>query len=190
MRLSGSVQSTSSVACRKTGGLTLADQRRDYFFGVLRDRFPDLLPFYERMYPHPTASYGGICEGDPRALGRRIRELWQRAQEVRRQRADLRTQLRAIQPPREPAIIQARAFLGTLGELWDRATLAQKHKLLQCTVRKVRADFGRHWSMPSFFPCSTPACNLSSTGSYAIGAIEQESGTEKPRFRSPACVLL
>jgi len=36
------------------GGLTLADQQRDYFFGVLRERFPDLVPLYERMYP-PTA---------------------------------------------------------------------------------------------------------------------------------------
>jgi hypothetical protein len=57
------------------GGLTLADQQRDYFFGVLRDRFPDLLPFYERMYPHPTASYGGIRSGDPHLMGRRIRNL-------------------------------------------------------------------------------------------------------------------
>ena len=57
------------------GGLTLADQQRDYFFGVLRVRFPDLVPLYERMYPHPTASYGGICSGDPHAMGRRIREL-------------------------------------------------------------------------------------------------------------------
>jgi DNA repair photolyase len=57
------------------GGLTLADQQRDFFFGVLRQRFPDLLPLYERMYPHPTASYGGIRSGDPHALGRRIREL-------------------------------------------------------------------------------------------------------------------
>jgi DNA repair photolyase len=59
------------------GGLTLADQQRDYFFRVLRDRFPDLLPLYERMYPHPTASYGGIRTGDPHAIGRRIRELCQ-----------------------------------------------------------------------------------------------------------------
>jgi len=57
------------------GGLTLADQQRDYFFGVLRDRFPDLLPLYERMYPHPTASYGGVRSGDPHAIGRRIRDL-------------------------------------------------------------------------------------------------------------------
>jgi len=53
----------------------LADQQRDYFFGILGDRFPDLLPLYERMYPHPTASYGGIRSGDPHAMGRRIRDL-------------------------------------------------------------------------------------------------------------------
>jgi hypothetical protein len=57
------------------GGLTLADQQCDYFFRVLRERFPDLLPLYERMYPHPTTSYGGIRSGDPQAIGRRIREL-------------------------------------------------------------------------------------------------------------------
>ena len=42
---------------------------------MLRDRFPHLLPLYERMYPHPTTSYGGIRTGDPHVLGRRIREL-------------------------------------------------------------------------------------------------------------------
>jgi DNA repair photolyase len=57
------------------GGLTLADQQRDYFFGVLRERFPDLLPLYERMYPHPTTSYGGIRTGDPHVIGRHIRDL-------------------------------------------------------------------------------------------------------------------
>jgi DNA repair photolyase len=57
------------------GGLTLADQQCEFFFGVLRDRFPDLLPLDERMYLHPTASYGGIRSGDPHAIGRRIREL-------------------------------------------------------------------------------------------------------------------
>jgi len=59
------------------GGLTLSDQQREYFFGVLRDRFPDLLPLYERMYPHPTASYGGLRTGDPHTIGRRICELCQ-----------------------------------------------------------------------------------------------------------------
>ena len=37
------------------GGLTLADQQRDYFFDVLRERFPDLLPLYQRLYP-PAAT--------------------------------------------------------------------------------------------------------------------------------------
>jgi len=55
------------------GGLTLADQQRDYFFGVLHDRFPDLLPLYERMYP--AGSYGAVRSGDPHATGRRVREL-------------------------------------------------------------------------------------------------------------------
>jgi len=57
------------------GGLTLADQQRDYFFGVLRDRFPDLLPLYERIYP--TGSYGPVRSGDPHSIGRRVRELCQ-----------------------------------------------------------------------------------------------------------------
>jgi DNA repair photolyase len=38
------------------GGLTLADQQRDYFLGVLRERFPDLLGFYQAQYPE--GSYG------------------------------------------------------------------------------------------------------------------------------------
>jgi DNA repair photolyase len=58
------------------GGLTLADQQRDYFFGVLRDRFPDLLPLYERRYP--AGSFGAVRSGDPHAVGRRVRELCQR----------------------------------------------------------------------------------------------------------------
>ena len=45
---------------------------------MLRERFPDLLPLYERMYPHPTASYGGIKSGDPHVTGRRIRDLCRR----------------------------------------------------------------------------------------------------------------
>jgi len=55
------------------GGLTLADQQRDYFFGVLRERFPDLLPLYERLYP--AGAYGPVRSGDPHAIGRRICEL-------------------------------------------------------------------------------------------------------------------
>ncbi|MBN1813970.1 MAG: hypothetical protein JXA14_19190 [Anaerolineae bacterium] len=55
------------------GGLTLADQQRECFFGVLRERFPDLLPLYERLYP--AGSYGAVRSGDPHAIGRRVREL-------------------------------------------------------------------------------------------------------------------
>jgi len=54
-------------------GLTLADQQRDYFFRVLRERFPDLVPLYERLYP--TGSYGAVRSGDPHAIARCIREL-------------------------------------------------------------------------------------------------------------------
>ena len=56
-------------------GLTLADQQRDYFFGVLREHFPDLLSLYERLYP--PGSYGPVRSGDPHAIGRRIRALCQ-----------------------------------------------------------------------------------------------------------------
>ena len=31
--------------------MTLSDQQRDYFFNVLRERFPDLLGVYQRFYP-------------------------------------------------------------------------------------------------------------------------------------------
>jgi hypothetical protein len=55
------------------GGLTLADQQRDYFIGVLRNRFPDLLPLYERLYP--VGAYGPLYSGDPHRIGRRVREL-------------------------------------------------------------------------------------------------------------------
>jgi DNA repair photolyase len=57
------------------GGLTLADQQREYFFGVLRDRFPDLVPLYERLYP--AGSYGPVRSGDLHQIGRRVRELCQ-----------------------------------------------------------------------------------------------------------------
>ena len=58
------------------GGLTLADQQRDFFFRVLRERFPDLVPLYERLYP--AGSYGPVRGGDPHAIGRRVRELCRR----------------------------------------------------------------------------------------------------------------
>ena len=53
-------------------GLTLADQQRAYFFEVLRDRFPDLVEPYARLYP--SGSYAAV-EGDPRRIGRRLREV-------------------------------------------------------------------------------------------------------------------
>jgi hypothetical protein len=58
------------------GGLTLADQQREYFLGVLRERAPDLLPLYERLYP--PGSYAPVS-GPWRAVPRRIRELCARA---------------------------------------------------------------------------------------------------------------
>ena len=58
------------------GGLTLADQQREFFFSVLHERFPDLLPLYERLYA--SGSYGPVRSGDPHAVGRRIRELCHR----------------------------------------------------------------------------------------------------------------
>jgi len=58
------------------GGLTLADQQRDYFFGVLQERFPDLVRIYERLYPglYLAGSYGAAGQPWP-ATGRRIRDL-------------------------------------------------------------------------------------------------------------------
>jgi hypothetical protein len=39
-------------------GLTLSDQQKEYFFRVLRERFPDLLALYQRLYP--PKSYGPV----------------------------------------------------------------------------------------------------------------------------------
>jgi hypothetical protein len=58
------------------GGLTLADQQRDYFFDVLWERFPDLVAPYERLYPE--GSYGAIGQPWP-VTGRRIRALCRKA---------------------------------------------------------------------------------------------------------------
>ena len=57
------------------GGLTLADQQRDYFFGVLRERFPDLTESYARLYPPGSYSPAGY---DHRRIGRRVREYCDR----------------------------------------------------------------------------------------------------------------
>jgi hypothetical protein len=59
-----------------TGSLTLADQQRDYFYGVLRERFADVLPLYERLYPGGSyAPTGGVSL----ELARRVRELCREA---------------------------------------------------------------------------------------------------------------
>jgi DNA repair photolyase len=58
------------------GGLTLADQQREYFLGVLRKRTPNLLPLYERLYP--SGSYAP-ASGPWQAVPRRIRELCMQA---------------------------------------------------------------------------------------------------------------
>ncbi len=52
-------------------GLTLSDQQKEYFFGVLRERFPNLLIHYQRLYP--PKSYGPVGNGW-RETALRIRE--------------------------------------------------------------------------------------------------------------------
>ena len=52
-------------------GLTLSDQQKRYFFNVLGERFPDLLPTYKRLFP--PKSYGQVGDGW-RETGQRIRE--------------------------------------------------------------------------------------------------------------------
>jgi len=53
-------------------GLTLADQQREYFFGVLRERFPDLLGRYQTLYP--SGSYAAVG-GGWRKIALRIKDL-------------------------------------------------------------------------------------------------------------------
>jgi len=57
-------------------GLTLSDQQRDYFFGVLGDRFPDLLGRYQSLYP--KGSYGPP-QGQWKKTALRVKELCQQA---------------------------------------------------------------------------------------------------------------
>jgi DNA repair photolyase len=53
-------------------GLTLADQQRDFFFGVLEERFPDLVGRYQRLYP--AGSYGPV-RSNWKEIALRLREL-------------------------------------------------------------------------------------------------------------------
>jgi DNA repair photolyase len=55
-----------------TGGLTLADQQREYFFSVLAQTAPDLLPLYRRLYPPERYA---PASGAWREIPRRVREL-------------------------------------------------------------------------------------------------------------------
>jgi len=54
-------------------GLTLSDQQRTFFFSVLAERFPDLLPAYAKYYP-AGKSYGAVGDGW-RRMAFKIREL-------------------------------------------------------------------------------------------------------------------
>jgi DNA repair photolyase len=54
------------------GGLTLADQQRTYFLGVLGERFSEWGGLYERLYPPGSYAAAGY---DQRSVGRRVREL-------------------------------------------------------------------------------------------------------------------
>jgi DNA repair photolyase len=54
------------------GGLTMADQQREYFLGVLDERFPDLAGDYRRLYP--GGSYGPN-RSDWRPVALRLKEL-------------------------------------------------------------------------------------------------------------------
>jgi DNA repair photolyase len=56
-------------------GLTLADQQKAYFLEVLRERFPDLVEKYARLYP--AGSYASV-EADPRRIAQRVREACER----------------------------------------------------------------------------------------------------------------
>jgi hypothetical protein len=54
------------------GGLTMADQQRDYFFGVLDERFPDLADHYRSLYPE--GSYGP-ARSNWKQIALRLKEL-------------------------------------------------------------------------------------------------------------------
>jgi hypothetical protein len=57
------------------GGLTLADQQKEFFLHALHQIYPDLQPIYERFYPE-----GSYSQAQPwRTTGLRIRELCQGA---------------------------------------------------------------------------------------------------------------
>jgi DNA repair photolyase len=60
------------------GGLTLADQQRDWFLEVLKERMPDLLEPYRRLYPPGSYGPDGSDSGRWLRNARLVRELCQR----------------------------------------------------------------------------------------------------------------
>ena len=54
------------------GGLTMADQQRDYYLGVLDERFPDLADHYRSLYPE--GSYGP-ARSNWKQIALRLKEL-------------------------------------------------------------------------------------------------------------------
>ena len=54
------------------GLLTLSDQQKAYFLGVLRARFPDLVDLYHSLYPEE--SYGPVSNRS-KEVGLRVREF-------------------------------------------------------------------------------------------------------------------
>jgi hypothetical protein len=54
------------------GGLTMADQQRDFFLGVLDERFPDLADHYRGLYPE--GSYGP-ASSNWKQIALRLKEL-------------------------------------------------------------------------------------------------------------------
>lgn len=57
------------------GGLTLADQQRDFFFAKLRAQFPHLVQLYEQLYPVGSYAAAGIS---PHEMLRRVRGACER----------------------------------------------------------------------------------------------------------------
>lgn len=55
------------------GGLTLAEQQRDFTMRELAEHFLDPLPLYEQLCP--AGSYSAVHSGGLYAIGRRVREL-------------------------------------------------------------------------------------------------------------------
>jgi hypothetical protein len=54
------------------GGLTMADQQRDYYFGVLDEHFPDLADYYRGLFPE--GSYGP-ARSNWKQIALRLKEL-------------------------------------------------------------------------------------------------------------------